>query len=327
MILKLLKSNQAYHFFTIPLLVAGLWFRSYTHPEYFPFFEGEDQMFLFQLVNGLLGQSALLNNLLAMVFVVGLSFLVLRLNTNFAFIRARTFLPSNIFILIISGMLSLHTFHPVYFGLLFLMLSVERIFISYDIEKFHGGAFESGFFIGVGSLFYLNLIFFFPIIWIGLLLIRKRPEWRNYVLPVLGVFVPWLFAWSYYFLDGQQEAFIEIISVNFVTENNLLRENIPLQVYLGFLTALTLLGSIFLLGQYDEKKISTRKYFQVFFLIFAIAFVLLIVVPAVSQEILVLMALPLTFLISNFLIYMKRQFWSNLIMYLFIAMVIYLQFA
>jgi hypothetical protein len=308
-------------------MVAGLWFRSYIHPEYFPFFEGENQMFLFQLVNGLLVRSALLNNLLAMVFVVVLSFLVLRLNTNFAFIRVRTFLPSNIFILIVSGMLALHTFHPVYFGLLFLMFSTERIFISYEIEKFHGGAFETGLFIGVGSLFYFNLIFFFPIIWIGLLLIRKRPEWRNYVLPVLGVFVPWLFAWSYYFLTDQLNVFFETISVNFATDNNLLRENIPLQFYLGFLVLLTLLGSIFLLGQYDEKKISTRKYFQVFFLIFVIAFALLIVVPAVSQEILVLMALPLTFLISNYLIYMKRQFWSNLIMYLFVALVIYLQFA
>lgn len=327
MILRFLKTNQAYHFLLIPVIVLGLWFRSYIHPEHFAFFSGENQMFLYRPINQLFGQSALAANLLATALVIILSFLVLRLNTTYAFIRIRTFLPSNIFVLTVSGLLSLHTLHPVYFGLLFLMLSVDRIFQAYEKQQFHSNAFESGMFIGVGSLFYFNLIFFFPIIWVGFLLMKKRSEWRSFVLPIMGILVPWLFAWSYYFLTGQMAFFYNTISLNILADNHFLRGNIPLQFYLGFLTIITLLGSIFLLNQYDEKKISTRKYFQIFFLIFIIAFILLLSVPSVSQEILVIMALPLTYLISNFLIFMKRQFWSNFMMYLFIALVIYLQFA
>lgn len=326
MILRILKTNQAYHFLLIPLIVLGLWFRSYIHPEYFPFFEGENAMFLYKPVHQWLSQSALVSNLLAMMFVIALSFLVLRLNTAYAFIRIRTFLPSNIFVLIVSGLLSLHALHPVYFALLFLLLCVDRIFQSYELEQFHASAFEAGFFIGLGSLFYLNLIFFFPVIWIGFLLIKKQYQWRNFILPLMGVGVPWLFTWSYYFLTDQCAVFTETITVNLYSDNHFLRDNLPLQIYLGSLTVLTLLSSIFLLNQYDEKKISTRKNFQVFFLIFSIAFVLLIAVPAVSQEILIIMSLPLTFLISNYLIFMKRKFWSNLFMYLFIALIIYMQF-
>lgn len=327
MILRILNTNQAYHFLLIPLVVIGLWFRSYIHPEYFPFFEGENQMFLYQLVHQWLSQSALISNLLAMVFVMILSFLILRLNAVYAFIRVRTFLPSNVFILIVSGLLTLHALHPVYFGLLFLLLCVDRIFRSYELEKFYSSAFEAGFFIGTGSLFYFNLIFFFPIIWIGFLLIKKRIQWRNFALPVLGVFIPWLFIWSYYFLTDQIMVFNETISVNVYTDNHFLRGNIPLQIYLGFLTLLTLLGSVFFMNQYDEKKISTRKNFQVFFLIFFIAFLLLLLVPSVSHEILIIMSLPLTFLISNYLIFIRRKFWSNLFMYLFLAVIIFMQFA
>ena len=326
MILRFLKTNQAYHFLLIPIVVLGLWFRSYIHPAFFPFFPGEDKMFLYRPIAQLLEKSALASNLVAMVLVIVLAFLILRLNTAYAFIRIRTFLPSNIFVLTVSGLLTLHTLHPVYFGLLFLLLGVDRIFQSYDKHKFHSSAFDAGFFIGLGSLFYLNLVFYFPIIWIGFVLIKKSPEWRNFVLPLLGLLVPWLFAWSYYFLTGQMPDFNHTIAVNFNFENNFLRGNVELQFYLGFLTILTLLGSVFLLNQYDEKKISTRKYFQIFFLIFLISFVLLLVVPAVSQEILVIMALPLTVLISNYLIFQKRMFWSNLLMYLFVALIIYLQF-
>lgn len=283
-------------------------------------------MFLYQPIGWLLGHSALASNLVAMALVIILSFLILRLNTAYAFIRVRTFLPSNIFVLTVSGLLTLHTLHPVYFALLFLMLSVDRIFQSYEMKKFHGSAFEAGFFIGLGSLFYLNLIFYFPMIWIGFILIKKSPEWRNFVLPVLGLLVPWLFAWSFYFLTKQMAVFNHTIAVNFSFDNHFLRGNIELQVFLGFLTILTLLGSVFLMNQYDEKKISTRKYFQIFFIIFLISFALLLAVPAVSQEILVIMALPLTVLISNYLIFQKRAFWSNLLMYLFVALIVYLQF-
>ncbi len=326
MILRILKTNQAYHFILIPLMIAGLWFRSYIHPDFFPFFEGENNMFLYKLVHQWFAQSALVSNLLSMVFVIILSFLILKLNTNYAFIRVRTFLPSNIFILILGGLLTLHTLHPVYFALLFLLLCVDRIFRSYEMEKFHASAFEAGFFIGIGSLFYLPLIFFFPIIWIGFLLINKRLQWRNFVLPALGLFVPWLFTWSYYFLADQIPVFIDTIVVNLDTNNHFFSGNRPLQIYLAYLTVISVVGSLFLLNQYDEKKISTRKNFQIFFLIFLIAFVLLLVVPAVSQEMVIIMALPLTCLISNYLIFMKRKAWGNLIIYLFIALIIYMQF-
>ncbi len=326
MILRILKTNQAYHFILIPVMIAGLWFRSYLNPDFFPFFEGENDMFLYKALTQWVAKSALASNLLSMVFVIILSFFILKLNTEYAFIRVRTFLPSNIFVLIIGGLIALHTLHPVYFALLFLLLCVDRIFQSYEMEKFHASAFEAGFFIGLGSLFYLNLIFFFPITWIGFLLINKRTQWRNFVLPVLGFMVPWLFTWSYYFLSDQITVFVDTIIMNFDTDNQFFSGNRALQIYLAYLMFISLLGSLFLLNQYDEKKISTRKNFQVFFLIFFTAFILLLFVPAVSQEIVIIMSLPLTYLISNYLIFMKRKVWGNLFIYLFIALIIYMQF-
>lgn len=327
MLLRFFKSNQAYHFFVIPLMVLALWSRSYLWPVSFPFFEGENQMPLYQPVQLLLGGPALAGTVASMVIVVLLSFLILRMNTVYAFIRIRTFLPSNIFIFIISGLMPLHTMHPVYFGCLFLLLATDRIFGAYEkSQSIYGNVFDAGLLIGVGSLFYFNLIFFFPVIWIGLLLIWKSPGWRSFVLPVTGVALPWLFAFSYYFFTDNINELAITINQNMLTPNYLLRNDRNLQVFLGFLIFLILLGSFFLLGQIDEKKISTRKYFQIFFVIFLIAMVLLLAVPAVSFEILVVMAAPLTFLISNYLIFMRSRFLGNVILYLFLGIVIYLQF-
>ncbi|WP_163715811.1 DUF6427 family protein [Mangrovibacterium lignilyticum] len=326
MILRYIKSNQAYHFFTIPLVVLILWFRAYLQPESFPFFEGENQMLFFRPFAQLAQQSPLAGNLLTIALTLALAFIILRLNTAYSFIRIRTFLPSNIFILIVSGLVTMHSLHPVYFGALFLLLAINRIFGAYENKKANSNAFDSGFFIGLGSLFYFHLIFFFPIVWIGFILIRKNPEWRNFVLPLIGICIPWLYGFSYYFMTDTLPELGHTIQQNFLTSNQFLQGNINFQVYLGLLVFLTLLGSFFLLAQIDEKKVSSRKYFQIFFLIFLFAGIILLLVPAVSQEILVIMAIPLTFLFSNYLIFMRMQFWGNLFVYILIAMVIYMQF-
>lgn len=326
MILRILKSNQAYHFVLIPLIVLILWFRSFISPEFFPFFEGENKMPLYGPLNGLLSEWPLVNNVLAVLLVILLSFLVLRLNTVYDFIQIRTFLPSNIFVLIVSGLVSLHTLHPVYFGAVFLMLCINRIFDAYANEKVYSNAFDSGFFLAVGSLFYINLIFYFPVIWIGFLLLRRNREWRDFVMSLVGLFLPWLFAFSWYFLRGSLDQFREVIVQNLATSNSFLRDNNAFLVYLGLLTLITLWSSLFLLGQYGAKNISARKYFQIFFVIFLISFVMFFLIPAASHEILVLMAIPLTFLISNYLIAIKSQFWGNLFIIIFLGLIVYMQF-
>jgi hypothetical protein len=50
-------------------------------------------------------------------------------------------------------------------------------------------------------------------------------------------------------------------------------------------------------------------------------------IPAASQEILVIMAIPLTFLFSNYLIAMRSQFLGNLFILVFLGLIIYMQFA
>ncbi len=248
MLIRFFKSNQAYHFILIPLVVLVLWFRSYLYPEFFPFFEGENQMPLYKPLFFLLSESAFVNNLLSMVFVILFSFLIVRMNAVYSLIQLRTFLPANIFILIVSGILMLHTLHPVYFGALFLLFTLNRIFSSYDNKSIHSIAIDSGVLIGVGSLFYFNLVFYFPLIWISFLLIHKSPNWRDFVLSLIGLLLPWFFTFTYFYFTDTTDELGLIIQQNLFTENYFLRGNRNMQVYIGFLIFFTLLGSVFMLG-------------------------------------------------------------------------------
>ncbi|MBV5313205.1 MAG: hypothetical protein JZU47_07905 [Prolixibacteraceae bacterium] len=327
MLLKALKSNHAYHYFLIPLIAIAIWFRSFMEPALFSFYPGENMMILYQPINYLLGNSPFASHLTALIFIILLAFLILKLNVQYAFIRSRSFLPPSLFVLITSGMPDLRSMHPVYPAALFLILAVDRIFNTYDKESIHSNAFDSGIFLAIGSLFYFNLVFFFPLLWIGFIILRPNVNWREYILTTLGFILPWLAAFAYYLITNSTEEFVQTIKSNFILHQFFLRDNLPIQIYVGYLIILTFLGSIFLLSQYDGKKISSRRYFKTFFWIFLISVVLIFANPAVSEEIIIILAIPLTYLISNYLIFMKRQIWGEVFLYLLAAGVIVLQFA
>jgi hypothetical protein len=132
---------------------------------------------------------------------------------------------------------------------------------------------------------------------------------------------------AYYLITNSTDELVQTIKSNFVLHQVFLRSNLPMQIYVGYLIILTLLGSAFLLSQYDGKKISSRRYFKTFFWIFLISVILIFSNPAVSEEIIIILAIPLTYLISNYLIFMKRHVWGEVFLYLLAAGVIVLQFA
>lgn len=326
MLLKTLKSNQTFHFLLIPLVAGALWIKSFLNPMLFPFYTGEDSMLLYQPINALIGKSTVVSNIFALIFIILLAFLILKLNVQYTFIRVRTVLPSILFILITSGLHELHAMHPIYPAALFLILTIDRIFNAYDKEVIHSNAFEAGIFLAIGSLFYLNLAFFFPFLWIGFIIIKPKVNWREYILSTLGFILPWLAALAYYAGTGQSDELIGVLKENISSHQSFLVGNLPIQIYLGFLGFLTLLASFLILSQYDGKKISSRKYFKAFFWIFLMSSILIVANPAVSQDIIVLLAIPLTYLISNYLIYMKRPIWGEIYLSILTAGVIYLQF-
>jgi hypothetical protein len=327
MLLKALKLHQPFHFLLIPLIAIALWIKPLMIPQAYPFYLGEDAMLLYQPISFLLSGSPLLSNIMAFAFTLLLAFLILKLNVQYTFIRVRSFLPSSLFILLTSGIPALHAMHPIYPAALFLVLAIDRIFNSYEKETIHSNAFDAGILLSIGSLFYWNLVFFFPLIWFGFIVVKAKVNWREYILSTIGFAMPWLATIAYYGAIGAQDELRQTIMANLTFNNSFLKGNLLHQIYTGYLVLLILLGSFYLLSQYDDKRISSRKFFKVFFWVFLISVILLTASPAVSQEFVIVLAIPLAYLIGNYFIFMKHQLWGEVLMYLLAGVIIYLQFA
>jgi len=326
MILRALKSNNLSNLFFIPIAVLAFWAGKLLAPFNYPFAGSEAKNVLYVLLNRWFGDAALLNVILSAFMVIMLALLIELLIARYQFIRIRTRLPAILFVLLVGGLTQLHTLHPVYFAAVFMLLAIYQYFGIFDQAKAYSLLFNVGFLLGLGSLFYFNLFIVLPAFLFGILVLSRGSSWREYVVLLLGFVLPFVFAFSYYFYTDRLSDLLLVYQQSIVVSIGHLKHNLPLQVFLGALILISVIASVDIARHYDTKKVSSRKFFSVLFLIFLSTMVSYVFIPATSQEMLIVAAVPVTFLLSNFLVFLKSRFWGELFFTLLLLLVVALQF-
>ena len=326
MLYRFIKSNWFFGYVLLPVLAAAIWFTQLASPMVFDFYEGENEMILFHPLYELLKENQFVLVLAGLLLLIFAAVLIQRINVEYGFFRIRSLLPGILFILISSGFNELRILHPVHVASIFYLLATYRLFNAFDLRKPFSQVFDACFLLSIGSLFYVNLIVLLPAFIAGALILGRETRWREILISIMGFAIPWVFVFSIYFLFDNTPSLINLLKSNFVNQNDRLAENIPELVFLGFMLLLTLIGSYLIIVQYDEKKVSIRQYFLVFFLMFVSLILSFFLVPAVSTEVFTVAAIPVTFLLSNLLLSINRNIWGEIIIYLLIGFNVVLQF-
>lgn len=327
MILKKSKSNSSVSLFLVPLVTAALWMKSLQHPFAYNYFQGEDQNILYNFIYQLVDDKPLVQVILGIVMTILLAYAIQLVNDRYVFIRIKSKLPALLFAVIVGGFVPMHTLHPVYFGTFFILLAIFRLFGIFEKKKAYSSTFDVGFLLGLGALFYLDVAVLLPAFIVGIALLSREVGWREFSTFLLGFLLPFAFSAAYAVLTDSWLEVLNMMKESIVTPVNHFRSNIPLQVYLFTLILFTITGSIGMFGQYDTKKISSRKYFAVFFWIFIFSLAGFALNPVTSQEMLVITAIPVTYLIANLFVFMKSRFWSELLFILLLLIVVSMQFS
>ncbi len=327
MLFRTFKSNHAINFILFPVMGVAFWLKSILIQKNYLFSPGETDNLLFNPLFILLDKIPFLANIISVALVIGMGFIMLSISNKYHFIRIKTMLPAPLFILILSGFTDMQAMHPVYFGAFFILIAIHRMFGAFGQKQPLSPAFDAGFFLGIAALFHFNLILLLPAFLIGIGFLSRETQWREFIVLTLGAALPFLFAFTYAFMTGTVSGLLATYALNLLSPVNHMKSNEPLLIYIAFLILLIIAGSISIVQQYDAKKISSRKFFIVFLLIFIFSALSIIVIPGASQEMLVVIAIPVTFLLSNFFVFLKSRFWGNFLFLLLFFLVIALQFS
>ncbi|MBL4667717.1 MAG: hypothetical protein JKY30_00435 [Flavobacteriales bacterium] len=144
---------------------------------------------------------------------------------EFKLLVNRTSLPGLFFVVFNAGISLILVFTPIIIVNTLIIVVVHSFFLVYNKDNAFGLSFNVGFVLSIASLIYFPSIVLFPLFWFVLLYL-KSPNWRDFIISILGFLVPVIFYISYYFINSNLEMLIglkynyQIFSTDFTNDKS-----------------------------------------------------------------------------------------------------------
>ena len=315
MLLKTLKGRNFILLVFVPVLIILLWVQSFLNP--ISLTGTQTQMPLYHLLQSIAGGSNIVLNIFGVILLILMAFGMVRLNERFIFIQQRTDLPAFIFAFLATGTLALKGMHPALMASFLLFLAIERLFGLYHGSTSVAKSFDAGLLVGLASMFYLFAGIYLIWIWLSLAVLGYF-RGREILAGLLGFITPLFFVVCWYFWhDGLTDLFINLNKL-YSAKNHLQQYSMYQYAFWGVLTVVVVLSSLYMINVYEEKKISSRKYFVVLLIFFLCSVASFLIFRASGIEQYFLSVIPITYLVSHYFELQKHSWMGEVLFAVFI---------
>jgi hypothetical protein len=323
--LRLLKDNQPVVLLMILVLGLLAWLQTLIMAgDTFSGFDHNPAP-LYELLLRWFGNAEILKKIAGFLFLVLISYQVLRLNARFLLIKQRSYIPAFFFVMIASSIPELQGLNPATISLVFLLIALERCFESYRDTHVSFKYFEAAIFISFGSMFYYNMLWFLLILFICMSVLRPF-YWREWYTALAGILVPWMFLFSmHYIIYGSVTRVLDGLVQFFQAAPNYNNYGIAHLVWIGFLALLLVTSSWSMVMKFSMLKVNTRKYLKVLLWIFIIGTMLTILIPSAGIELFVVVAVPLSYLFTEFVYTIRSDFLARWLIWVFLLCILFIQ--
>ncbi len=200
-------------------------------------------------------------SILISLFIYGfIGYMLIELNNAYSIIRVRTSIHVCIYALVLSVCPFLQPFQPGSIATLCIGISLYYLFRSYQNAESTGRIFHAFLFLGTGSLFVPQLLFFFPVYIAGLFNFQIF-NLRTFISGILGITLPYWLLFGHAFFHGQIELFytpfLDLAHFSPIRYDEFDKSIIPTEVYVAILL---LSGSIHASLTSYQDKIRIRSF-------------------------------------------------------------------
>ncbi|MFO7938503.1 MAG: hypothetical protein R6U66_02015 [Bacteroidales bacterium] len=249
------------------------------------------------------------DSLFPFLLLLVVAFMLVRINRKYILLNERTYLPALFFVLMSGAWLQVQGSHPVWLVLLPMFLLIDKLFQLYRSAYALGALFMAGFYIALGSLFYVPFLFYLLLVYVALVLLRPFIG-REWLVPLLGLATPYLFVFTYYYAFTENFDHYAIVVLNNLDYYFQWPQlNLYYQIYVGLMLFLVAIASLVMVGSLRAKKVRTRKFYELFLWIFILSVAQYLLLPNVGVEVLLIAILPTTFIFTEYMYHTRRK-WS-----------------
>lgn len=299
------------NYFCLLAVSLAFWVIGYVFSVGYPVYGGVSSTPLWNMACNLLPNKAI-TYLIGMLLTIGGAFLIHRANYILMIIREKTFLPFLIYILLISTNSDFFPLKSTSVGIFCLTLAMYQLFISYHDEHAVDKAFNAALFIGIGSLLWIHILWFFPLFWIGMYNF-KTLNIRTFLASLIGLSTVYWFLLLWCFLQWDFTSFVVPFSalgnVRFlqITGTGLID-----WVIIIYLAILTVIAALYIITHEHDENIRTRQYLFFLIVFTILSFGLFFLYEQSSDEFLCIACMPISILLTHFFTVKKgkRRYWG-----------------
>ena len=314
MIIRFFKSDQSISIILLPLFALLFWIFGFVHPQVL---DTAGSMPLYNLLIGGIINYKFFSIGIAVLLVIIESFTINHIINNHEILGKQSYMPALFYILLMSSSPFHLALHPGLFANLFLMLAMNQLFNIYRKEISFSQVFDAGLLIALASLFYLPSILLFPLVWIALIVFRPF-IWREWIIALIGLIVPYLYLCVYYFWQGSLDHIKEHLGFMVKAEG---LNIVKMSGYSYFFIAIIILLVILSLGNLfagltvnNKLKAKNSLILWSWFLLFS-----LFMFPIYSIKYISFIAIPLSVFYANYFLQVKKEWWAE---FLFLILII-----
>ncbi len=220
-------------------------------------------------------QNNILYIVLSVIFLTAIAFFFNRLIRNLRIIKSYQNLHGFIFLFLIGFCFQFLDILQISFSVFFFLISITLIIKSLRKDSAIFDFFNAGFALSVASFFWFQIIWFYPIIIIGMLIFRKL-NFREILTSLIGLFIPYFFFFSVYFFIYSDFGIIYDIFRLIINKNVIFKLDLNITISALLLIVILLISVFHILRKYKSTESDVQDYYIFYFLLFLLALTYLI---------------------------------------------------
>ncbi|PLX12903.1 MAG: hypothetical protein C0594_01920 [Marinilabiliales bacterium] len=299
MILKLFKNHSPVTILLLLLVYLGYWLNIFIFQHTDLPANPHQSSHLYNWFGGLFSNYPTVSSAIAFFLIAIQSFIIERINSKFMVIEGRTYLPALFFMIICSSFKDMHYLNPAIIANFFILFAFYKLIDSHKKHKANSIVFDTFLLLSIASLIYPPTVYLLPVFFAGITILRPFifSEW---IIALTGYLTPLVICYAFYFINDEAETLLNPF-INSLTFNRFYFQYETFEyIYIGVLGLTALISLFSTLSIISSKKINIRKYFSFIVWFFVISIAATILAYVNSYEMIAIVAMPLTFLLSSY---------------------------
>ena len=319
--LKVFKSNQPFVNVIVVLITIALGLPIFfTEPTFI-----DVKLFRFSDFFNSINSITWLRYILWCVFTIGIGYYLNHIVNHYKLANNNTHVPFIIYVVLQTLFPAALIFSPIQIITILILFMLHQANELYNTRKETLKTFNLGFFMGLAAMLYLPIGFLMLLVWF-IMRYYKPPYWKEYIVSLMGAFVPFVYLLVYYFIFNEFS-----IDKIFFIETAEPATNFNGSWELNRLLFFIIMGLVFFYALWhfviatQKSVVRVRKYRSVILLLIlgvVLQHFIFLKNATINADFFALLSIPLSIIIGNLLIEIKKKWIAETIFIIFFVLML-----